>query len=138
MEKMLLRERLRAEDGQVLGYILKIFLVAVVIGLLISQFGPVIANHISTRGTAKDAADIAARTYNARKGMEEVTKEVVKLLDERDARLDGNITLIYDQTGRPQKISVPVRKIVNTFLFEHVGYLSPLTEARAVGECDLY
>ena len=131
-------KRCRSEDGQVWTYILKIFLVALVIGLIISQCGPIIANHISTRGTASDAADLAAHTYNTRKDMEKVTEEVTKLLDERNARLDGNISLIYDETGRPQKISVPVRRIVNTFLFEHVGYLAPLTEAHAGGECDLF
>lgn len=135
---MLLKESFSAEGGQVWSYILKIFLVALVIGLLISQFGPIIANHISTRGTAGDAADLAAHTYNTRRSMEEVTEKVTKLLDEREARLDGSISIIYDDTGRPYKISVPVRKIVNTFLFEHVGYLAPLTEAHAVGEYDLY
>lgn len=133
-----IRERYCGEEGQVWIYVLKIFLVAVVVGLIISQCGPIIANHISTRGTANDAADLAARTYNARKDMDKVREEVTKLLTERNARLDGNISIIYDDTVRPQKISVPVRKIVNTFLFEHVGYLAPLTEAHAVGECDLY
>lgn len=135
---MLLKESFSAEGGQVWSYILKIFLVALLIGLLVSQFGPIIANHISTRGTAGDAADLAAHTYNTRRSMEEVTEKVTKLLDERDARLDGSISIIYDDAGRPYKISVPVRKIVNTFLFEHVGYLSPLTEAHAVGEYNLF
>ncbi|MDI6874753.1 hypothetical protein [Candidatus Solincola sp.] len=133
-----LRKEFSSQDGQVWTYVLRIFLVALVIGIIISQCGPIIANHIATRGTAKDAAELAADTYQNRRGnMEEVRSKVVKLLDERGARLDGEISVEYDQTGRPARIVVPVRKIVNTFFFQHVGYLSPYTEARAVGEQDL-
>lgn len=129
---------LSSEDGQVWTYVLRIFLVALIIGVIISQCGPIIANHITTRGTANEAAELAADIYQSkREQMEKVTAEVEKLLHERGARLDGKITLIYDQMGRPIKISVPVRKIVNTFFFENVSYLSPYTEARAVGEHNL-
>ncbi len=131
------RERLSSEGGQVWVYILKIFLVALVIGLLISQFGPIIANHISTHSTASDAASEAAHIYNTSRSMEKVTDAVVKFLTDRGARLDGAINIVYDESGRPAKISVPVRKVVNTFLFEHVGYLAPYTEAHAVGEGEL-
>ncbi|MGQ9476525.1 MAG: hypothetical protein ACUVRX_10810 [Actinomycetota bacterium] len=124
-----------SESGQVWVHVLRIFLVALVIGVIISQCGPIIANYISTRGTANDAAILAAETYQSKRGdMEQVRHEVIKLLDERGARLDGDITLEYDPTGRPTKIVVPVRKIVNTFFFQHVGYLSPYTEARASGK----
>lgn len=128
-----------SESGQVWAHVLRIFLVALIIGVIISQYGPIIANHISTRGTANDAADLAATTYQNKRGdMDKVRSEVLKFLDEREARLDGDVFLEYDQAGRPVKIVVPVRKIVNTFFFQHVGYLSPYTEARAIGEKELY
>jgi uncharacterized protein YceK len=132
------RSAFSPQQGQVWTYVLNIFLVALIIGVIISQCGPIVANHIATRGTANDAAELAAYTYTSKRGnMEQIRLEVVKFLDEREARLDGDITLEYDQTGRPVKIVVPVRKIVNTFFFQHVGYLSPYTEAKAVGEHDL-
>ncbi len=127
-----------SQDGQVWTYVLRIFLVALIIGVIISQCGPIIANQISTRGTAGDAAELAADTYNSTRGnMQEVRSKVVRFLEERGARLNGEISVESDQTGRAVKIVVPVRKIVNTFFFQHVGYLSSYTEARAVGKHDL-
>ncbi|WP_287152668.1 hypothetical protein [Candidatus Solincola tengchongensis] len=139
MDGARIRRSLSSQEGQVWTYVLRIFLAALIIGIIISQCGPVIANHIATRGTAKDAAELAADTYQKKRGnMDEVRSEVAKFLNERGARLDGDISLEYDQAGRPAKIVVPVRKIVNTFFFQHVGYLSPYTEAKAVGEEDLF
>ncbi len=84
------------------------------------------------------AAELAADTYNSTRGnMQEVRSKVVRFLEERGARLNGEISVESDQTGRAVKIVVPVRKIVNTFFFQHVGYLSSYTEARAVGKHDI-
>ncbi len=123
------------ESGQVWTYVLNILIVAAVIGFLITQCGPVIWNHIALRGTADDAAMEAAIEYSQSRGnMERVTELVRKLLEERGARLDGPITLERDATGRPVKIGVPVRKIVNTYVFERIGYLCRYTEAKAYAE----
>lgn len=139
MEARVFRDAVSAEEGQVWTYILKIFLVALVVGLIISQCGPIILNQITTRTTARDAAELAADTYADTKGdMEKVRAEVGDLLDERGARLDGEITIVYDESGQARKISVPVRKITNTFLFERVSYLSPYTEAHSRAEAELY
>jgi uncharacterized protein (UPF0333 family) len=127
--------RLHGEDGQVWEYVLKIILVAVVIGAIITQCGPIIWNQISIHGTADDAAEEAATAYQQSKGNMEVVYEVVQeLLDDRDVRLDGNITVVKGLNGEPDIISVPVRKIVNTYLFQNVGYLCRYTEAKALGE----
>lgn len=126
---------LKREDGQVWTYVLNILLVAVVIGFLITQCGPVIWNHIALRGTADDAAIEAATTYQQSRGdMDRVYEVVEKFLNDHDARLDGSITLERDQMGRPIKMGVPVRKIVNTYLFEKVSYLCGYTEAKAYAE----
>ncbi len=139
MESKAFMNALSGEEGQVWTYILKIFLAALVVGLVISQCGPIILNQITTRTTAKDAAELAADTYMDSKGdMAKVKAEVKNLLDERGARLDGEITVVYDESGQARKISVPVRKITNTFLFERVSYLSPYTEAHSRAETDLY
>jgi len=134
-----LLSRLKDEEGQVLSYLLKIILVAFLVGLIIVEAGPIIWNHISTRGTANDAAELAAHSYvNNRGDMEKVRKEVKELVEERDARLVGDIEIIKDATGRATAVKVTVRKIVNTYLFEHIGYLSPLTEAKSTSQHDLY
>ncbi|MDY6794733.1 MAG: hypothetical protein SWK76_05575 [Actinomycetota bacterium] len=129
---------LGAEEGQIWTYIIKIALVFLVLGILVIQFGPIIWNQISTRYTARDASDLAATTFNNNRGdMDKVYEKVEEMLTDREARLDGNISIIYDQAGQPSAISVPVRKIVNTYLFENVSYLSSLTEACSVGESNL-
>lgn len=139
MKRESLLSRLNEEEGQVLSYLLKIILVAVLVAVFIIEAGPIIWNHISTRGTANEAAELAAHSYaNNRGDMEKVRKEVKDFVEERQARLVGDLQLVYDNTGRATAIKVTVRKIVNTYLFEHIGYLSPLTEARATGKYDLF
>lgn len=129
---------LNGEGGQVWTYVVNILLAAAVIGFLITQCGPVIWNHISLRGTADDAASEAALTYTQTRGdMERVNEVVRKLLEDREARLDGPINVERDEMGRPVRIGVPVRKIVNTYLFEKIGYLCRYTEARAYAEKSL-
>ena len=139
MDRRTVFSRLSSEEGQIWSWVLKIFLVALVIGAIITQCGPVIWNHISTRSTAKDAADLASNIYQNHGGnMTRVNDEVQKFLKERDARLAGTITVDYDELGKASAISVPVRKIVNTFVFKNIGYLSPYTEAYALGQGNIY
>ena len=132
--KHLLSE-LHREDGQVWSWLLKIFLVALVIGFIITQFGPIILNQISIHGTADDAVDEAAIEYlHTRGDMEKVNRVVNDLLESRDTRLVTNIAVVKGQSGEPDMITVSVRKIVNSFLFENVGYLCRYTEAKAFSE----
>jgi hypothetical protein len=127
--------RLHGEEGQVWSYLLKIIVVFVVIGAIITQFGPIIWNHISVHGTADDAIDEAVTTYQQSRGnMEKVNENVQALLDSRDVRLEGSISLSKGQGGEPDTISLRVRNIVNTFLFEKVSYLCSYTEAFAYSE----
>lgn len=135
MSGRVILSRLRGEDGQVWSIALKILLVVIVLGALIIQAGPIIWNHISIRGTANGAAKEAALTYrNSRGNMEEVNRVVERFLDERDARFYGAISVVKGEGGEPDKISVTVRKIVNTYLFENIGYLCRYTEAVAYSE----
>lgn len=136
--------RLCGEEGQVAAWILRIFVVAAVIGIIISQCGPIIWNHLSIGPTAEDAADTAAQSFMkyhlhpenpTEEGLEKVTEDVEKWLDERDARLAANIN-VFQKDGRSY-ISVTVRKIVNTTLFKNVSYLSRYTEASAYREKEL-
>jgi hypothetical protein len=138
MDKGAIISRFKSQDGQVWSWILRIFLVAAVVGIIISQCGPIIWNHLSISSVADDAADLAVLKYENSRDVEKVTKEVEDWLVERGVRLDGNITLITDQTGKITAIGVPVRKIVNTVLFENVGYLCSYTEASAYSERSLF
>ncbi len=133
-EKILLRN-LQAEDGQVWSHVLTIVLVAVLAGAIVIQCGPIIWNHISIHGTADDAAQEAAITYaNSRGDMDRVHEVVRELLDRNNAKLNGPINVIQGQNGEPDLITVSIRKIVNTSLFENVGYLCKYTEAHAYSE----
>jgi hypothetical protein len=135
MDKVTLLGRLNNEDGQVWSYVLKKVLVAVLIGAIITQCGPIIWNHISVHGAADDVAEEAAIAYQNSKGnMDEVYKIVEEALSDRDVRLDGTIGVVMGPDGKPQSVTVPVRKVVNTFLFENVGYLCRYTEAKAFAE----
>lgn len=131
--------RLASEDGQVWSWVLKIFIVFAVLAIIITQFVPIIHNQITTRTTASDAAEHAVQVYERSNGdMEEVNAEVNEMLLERDARMDGDVKVVYNQSGSASSLLVSVRKIVNTFLFEHVSYLCQYTEAYAAGEASLY
>ncbi|MDD3719013.1 MAG: hypothetical protein PHP28_10180 [Actinomycetota bacterium] len=139
MNGKVMLSRLRSEDGQVWSIALKILLVVIVLGAIIIQAGPVIWNHISIRGTADDAADEAVMTYRSSRGnMQEVEKAVRKLLDAREARLYTEITFIKGKNGEQDMIGISVRKIVNTYFFEKVGYLCRYTEAVAYSERPIY
>lgn len=127
--------RLHSEEGQVWAHVLRIALVALVIGAIIIECGPIIANHISINGIADDASQEAAITYaNSRGNMDKVYEVVQNLLDDSDAELDGPITVIEGREGEPDLMAVSVRKIVNTYLFENVTYLCRYTEAHSYSE----
>jgi len=130
--------RLGSEQGQVWSWLLGIFLVALIVGIIITQCGPIIANHLNVGNTAKDAADQAANAYEkARGNMVEVQKDVSKFLEDHGARLAGTIT-VEKGSGGSSIIYVPVRKIVNTFIFKNVSYLASYTEAFAEGQGNIY
>ncbi len=130
--------RLGSEQGQIWSWVLGIFMVAVIVGVIITQCGPIIANHLNVGSTAKDAADEAANAYERTPGnMVEVQKDVSKFLEDHSARLAGDIT-VEKGSGGPTIIYVPVRKIVNTFIFKNVSYLASYTEAFAEGQGNIY
>lgn len=126
---------LESEDGQVWTYVLWIIIIAVVIGVIITQFGPIIGNHVTIGGTADKVAEEAAIAYDQSKGdMEKVYDVALQKLEESGSRLDGTISVVKGQNGEPDMMTVPVRKITDTYLFENVSYLCSYTEAKAFGE----
>ncbi len=127
--------RLHGEDGQIWSYVLKIVLVAVVVGIIITQFGPIIMNYVTIHNTADDALDEAILTYEQNRGdMEKVNAAAQDLLSDRDARMVGSVKVVKGQGGQPDMMSLSVRKIRNTYLFMNVGYLCRYTEAAAYSE----
>ncbi len=138
MNEQLFFSRFSSEEGQVWSWVLRIFLVFFVLGILITQCGPVISNHVGIGGLATEAADRAAASYRSTKGnLQEVTKAVDGYLRENGARLAADITIDKKVAGQSQIIYVQVRKISNTFVFENVGYLAPFTEAFAEGKAEI-
>jgi hypothetical protein len=128
-----------SQEGQVLSWVLSIITVAIILGVLIIQTGPIIANHISLRGTANEIANYAAREYRRAGGNLSVVEESVEEhLEDKDVRLAGEITVREEEDGKLEIICVPVRKIVNTYLFKNISYLAPLTEAQVIGESNVY
>ncbi len=126
---------LKREEGQVWTYALWIVMVALVIGIIITQCGPIIANHVTIGSVATSAAEEGVIEYEQNRGnMERVNDVVRKKLDERGARLDGAIVIVQGQNGEPDMLTVPAKRISNSYFFENVSYLCKYTEARAVGE----
>ncbi len=135
MGDMDMKELVRGEDGQILAHVMTIVLVAAVIGAIIFQCGPIIMNHVSIGKLADGAAEEGAIAYRHSHGdMDKVYGVIQEYIDDRDARLDGTVGIEYDTRGNPVKLTVPVRRINNTWLFENIGYLSTYTEAKAFGE----
>ena len=135
MDRKSFLSALECESGQVWTYVLWIITTAVVIGVIITQFVPIIGNHLTIGGIADKAAEEGAVAYEQNRGnMDKVYELVKKKLDESGARLDGTISIVEGTGGEPDMITVPVRKITNTYLFENVSYLCSYTEAKAFGE----
>ena len=131
--------RLSSEEGQVWTYLAKLLLVFIVIGIIISQFAPIIWNHISLGNTASKIADEAAVKYrNTRGDMEDVEDLINEKVEDAEARLIGDIILVYDAQNQPVAISFSLRRIKNTLIFESWSYLAPYTEATTTAEADLY
>jgi hypothetical protein len=131
--------RLSSEEGQVWGYVARLLLVFIVIGIIISQCAPVIWNHISLGNTANKIVEDAAIKYRNSGGNMEMVEDLInEKVEGADARLIGDIALVYDATNEPAAISISIRKIKNTLIFESWSYLAPYTEANATAEADLY
>jgi hypothetical protein len=123
-------EALKDEKGSVLGLLLKLSLVVVVVGFLITQAGPVLWNHVTIRTVASDAADLAVlRLQESRASTEKVTKAIRETVEEGGARLVGEPSYTYDISGRITSVSFTIRRITRTYIFYRVGFLAPFTEA---------
>ena len=131
--------RLSSEEGQVWTYLAKLLLVFIVIGIIISQCAPIAWNHISIGNTANKIAEEAAIKYrNTRGDMEDVEDLINEKVEDAEARLIGDIILIYDAQNQPVAITFSLRKIKNTMIFESWSYLAPYTEASTTAEASLY
>ena len=139
MNKKEFLSRLSSEEGQVWSYLAKLLLVFVVIGIIISQCGPIIWNHISIGNTANSIVEEGIIVYrNTRGDMDEVEEKINKGVEDAGARLMGDITLVYNEANEPAAISISIRRIKNTLIFEGWSYLAPYTEASATAEMELY
>lgn len=124
-----LRERLADERGEIRALFLKMGLAAALVALILVQIGPILANKIEITGINKDAVDIGVNKYRVTKGdLQEVQKSVTAALEERGARLVGNVTAYQDESGT-LVLSFTSRKIARTWLFYHVSYLAPYMES---------
>ena len=127
--------RLHGEDGQIWNYVLSIILGFIVVGIIITQLFPIVMNHITIHGIADDALEEAMVTYEQQRGnMEEVNAAVQKVMSDKEARLEGNVTVVKGAGGEPDKLALSVRKIRNTYMFENIGYLCRYTEASTYSE----
>jgi len=125
---------LRDQRGQAMGLILKLGLAAIVLAIAITQVAPVIFNRIQVGKVAKDAAFEGAVAYkNSRGDINAARKAALKVIEDQDARLVGDIALVKDESGR-QAVSVTVRKIRRTWLFYHVDFLAHYIEASATAQ----
>jgi hypothetical protein len=123
--------RLADERGEIRGLFLKIGLAAVLVALVIVQVGPILSNKMEIGGVASDAAGVGINRYRQTRGdMKEVKLSVERSLEEQGARLVGEVAAYPDENG-DMILSFAARKISRTWLFYHVGFLAPYTEAMA-------
>ncbi len=131
-------ERLADERGEIRGLFLKIGLAAILVGLALTQVGPILANKIEINGIADNAADMGVAKYRQTKGdMKEVRLAVERALADREARLVGEVAAYADDNG-DLVLSFTARKIARTWLFYHVGYLAPYTETMTSAKQRIY
>jgi len=137
MRKILLR--LSSEEGQVWTYVAKLIFAFVLVGIFITQCAPIIWNHVSLGNTANNIADSGAIVYrNSNGNMDKVRKTIEEKVEGAGARLIGDVMLVYNDKGEPTALSISIRKITNTLIFESWSYLAPYTEASATAEVPLY
>ncbi len=119
----------KAEDGDVGSYILKIAFVFIVLALVLTQAVPILINHFTIGSVANSAATEAVKALQAQRNedMSALTRTVEEYLSEKGAKLAGPIEISGTQ------VTVPVKKIRETFLFTNVSFLCQYVEADAVG-----
>ncbi len=127
-------EGLRDQRGQVLGLLLKVGLALIVLGIALSQVGPVIFNRIQVGKIAKDAAFEAAVSYKNNRGdLNAARQAAMKVIEKENAQLVGDIAVTRNQSGE-YTVSVTVRKIRRSWLFYRVDFLARYTEATATSQ----
>ncbi len=119
----------RDESGQVASYLLKIAIAFVIVGLLLTQAVPIVINQLTIQGIANSAATEAVKALQTQRSndLAALTKTVQDFLNEKGAKLAGPIEV------NEARITVHVKKIRETFLFENVSFLCKYVEADATG-----
>ncbi len=124
-------ERIVADErGSVWSLVFKLALAGLVIGLIISQGGPILWNQFKVRSIANDAMDIGVNKFRDSRGNIEATDAAIrKEVEDRGARMVGEVAYIRDSSGHVVSISFTIRNIQRTYLFENISFLAPYTEA---------
>ncbi len=129
MDRHRLVDILKADEGQVAGYLLKIAITFIILALIVTQVVPIVINQATISSVANSAATEAVKALMAQRNedLAALTRTVEDYLSEKGAKLAGPI-----EVGATE-IRVPVKKIRETFLFSHVSFLCRYVEADAVG-----
>ncbi len=119
----------RAEDGQVMSYLVKMAVTFIILGFVLSQVTPIAVNHITIGSTADQAAMEAAKMMQGgRIDRQSVINAVNDFLDTKGAKLAADIRI--DST----RVVVSIKRIRETWLFSRITILSSMVESGAVGE----
>lgn len=126
---MRLKRLLDDERGQILGRIIKIGLIVVIIGLIISEVGPVIWFRISTIQDAEDLASAVAFDFKLHRDEAKARGEGadrLRLMGYSDDEIRAsNIEFLPPNIPTKDKTSIraTVVKYANTLITRHIGFL---------------
>jgi Flp pilus assembly protein TadG len=118
--------RLRDERGILIGAAAKLVIFLVLLGLALFEGGSVIWARLSAQDTADSAASRAVTTYRDTRNIRRAHEEALAAVAEKDQTAEMTSFEVHSDGS----VTVRVRKVAETVVIQHIGFLEGLTVAR--------
>jgi len=121
-----LASRLRDERGILIGAVAKLVIFLVLLGLFLFEGGSVIWARLSAQDTADAAATAAVTTYRDTRNIRRAHEEALDAVADKDPLAE----LTSFEVHNDGSVTTRVRKVAETLVIQHIGFLEGLTVAR--------
>lgn len=127
-----MHERIRAEDGQVSSWLIKLIVIVAVVGFAVLEGGAIVVNRIQAQDIAGRAATEAGFVYSGRGDVDAATARATEVTEQLNAEF---VALAVDQGAR--EIAVTVKKTANTRLLHRFEQTAGMTVAEVTERAPL-